>query len=75
MCLLMELEKILENCNAEWALVQQSDKIFREFDKIEDPYFRERKEDVQQLVSRLLKIIMNLNKSTHKVIKNTKFFR
>ncbi len=52
-------DKILKlKCNAEWALIQQLNVICQEFDKIDDPYFRERQQDVEQLVNRLLK---NLN--------------
>ena len=42
-------------CNAEWALVQQMDYLVAQFDKIDDPYLRERKADVMQVVERLLK--------------------
>ncbi|MBE0612487.1 MAG: phosphoenolpyruvate--protein phosphotransferase [Burkholderiales bacterium] len=42
-------------CNAEWALVQQMDYLVAQFDKIEDPYLRERKADVVQVVERALK--------------------
>ena len=37
-------------CNAEWALVQQMEKLTDRFDEIEDEYLRERKADVQQAV-------------------------
>ena len=43
------------HCNAEWALVQQMDYLVAQFDKIEDPYLRERKADVVQVVERVLK--------------------
>ncbi len=42
-------------CNAEWALVQQMDYLVAQFAKIEDPYLRERKADVVQVVERVLK--------------------
>jgi phosphoenolpyruvate-protein phosphotransferase (PTS system enzyme I) len=42
-------------CNAEWALAQQMDYLVAQFDKIDDPYLRERKADVMQVVERLLK--------------------
>src|SRR6476659_2440951 len=45
-------------CNAEWALVQQMEKLTDRFDEIEDPYLRERKADVQQAVERVLKEMM-----------------
>ena len=43
------------HCNAEWAMVQQMDYLVAQFDKIEDPYLRERKADVVQVVERVLK--------------------
>jgi phosphotransferase system enzyme I (PtsI) len=42
-------------CNAEWALVQQMEQLVEQFEEIEDPYLRERKADVVQVVERLLK--------------------
>jgi phosphotransferase system enzyme I (PtsI) len=45
-------------CNAEWALVQQMDTLLEEFDKVEDPYLRERKNDVVQVVERILKALL-----------------
>jgi phosphoenolpyruvate-protein phosphotransferase (PTS system enzyme I) len=44
--------------NAEWALVQQMERLVERFDEIEDPYLRERKADVQQAVERVLKQLM-----------------
>jgi phosphotransferase system enzyme I (PtsI) len=44
--------------NAEWALVQQMEKLTDRFDEIEDPYLRERKADVEQAVERVLKALM-----------------
>jgi phosphotransferase system enzyme I (PtsI) len=46
------------HCNAEWALVQQMEKLSDRFDEIDDPYLRERKADVQQAVERVLKEMM-----------------
>jgi len=43
--------------NAEWALVQQMEKLTDRFDEIEDPYLRERKADVEQAVERVLKAL------------------
>jgi phosphoenolpyruvate-protein phosphotransferase (PTS system enzyme I) len=40
--------------NVEWALTSQLDAVSRQFDEMEDPYLRERKADVAQLVERLL---------------------
>src|SRR5204862_478467 len=41
--------------NAEWALVQQMERLVERFDEIDDPYLRERKADVQHAVERVLK--------------------
>src|SRR3954470_22752574 len=41
--------------NAERALVQQMDELVAQFDRMEDPYLRERKHDVVQVVERVLK--------------------
>ena len=42
-------------CNAEWALVQQMEMLLEQFEEIQDPYLRERKQDVVQVVERVLK--------------------
>src|SRR5262245_19293601 len=44
--------------NAEWALVQQMERLVERFEEIDDPYLRERKADVQQAVERVLKAMM-----------------
>ena len=44
-----------EQCNAEWALIRQFEEVANQFDAIDDPYLKERKADVQQLVERILK--------------------
>jgi phosphotransferase system enzyme I (PtsI) len=41
--------------NAEWALSAQLEVLARQFDEMEDPYLRERKADVEQVVERLLR--------------------
>jgi phosphoenolpyruvate-protein phosphotransferase (PTS system enzyme I) len=43
--------------NAEWALVQQMERLVERFDEIDDPYLRERKADVQQAVERVLTVL------------------
>ena len=45
-------------CNAEWALVQQMDKLVAQFEEIEDLYLRERKADIRQVVERVLNALM-----------------
>jgi phosphotransferase system enzyme I (PtsI) len=46
------------HANAEWALVQQMERLVERFEEIDDPYLRERKADVQQAVERVLKALM-----------------
>jgi phosphotransferase system enzyme I (PtsI) len=45
-------------CNAEWALTQQLGVLVEQFDSIEDPYLRERRADVVQVVERVLKVLL-----------------
>jgi len=42
-------------CNAEWALVQQMEYLVEQFEQFDDPYLRERRFDVVQLVERVIK--------------------
>jgi phosphotransferase system enzyme I (PtsI) len=41
-------------CNAEWALTQQLEYLVSQFEEMEDAYLRERKQDVVQVVERVL---------------------
>jgi phosphotransferase system enzyme I (PtsI) len=43
--------------NAEWALTTQLEIIARQFDEMEDPYLRERKADLEQVVERMLRFM------------------
>jgi phosphotransferase system enzyme I (PtsI) len=47
-----------QHCNAEWALTQQLGVLVEQFEAIEDPYLRERKADVVQVVERVLKVLL-----------------
>ena len=47
-----------ELCNAEWALIQQMHRLVEQFEQIEDPYLRERKNDVIQVVERVLTVLL-----------------
>jgi phosphotransferase system enzyme I (PtsI) len=47
-----------EQCNAEWAIKLQMDDIVEQFEQIEDEYLRERKQDVIQVVERVLKVLL-----------------
>jgi phosphotransferase system enzyme I (PtsI) len=44
-------------CNAEWAVVQQMQLVVDQFDEFEDAYLRERKQDIVQVVERVLKVL------------------
>jgi phosphoenolpyruvate-protein phosphotransferase (PTS system enzyme I) len=46
------------HCNAEWALTTQMGVLVEQFDTIEDPYLRERRSDVVQVVERVLKVLL-----------------
>jgi len=43
-----------QRCNAEWALRAQLDELLAQFSGIEDPYLREREDDVRQVAERVL---------------------
>jgi phosphotransferase system enzyme I (PtsI) len=45
-------------CNAEWALVQQMEHLVAQFEQFDDPYLRERKYDVVQVVERVIKELL-----------------
>jgi phosphotransferase system enzyme I (PtsI) len=44
-------------CNAEWAMVQQMQQVVDQFDEFEDAYLRERKQDIVQVVERVLRVL------------------
>ena len=43
--------------NAGWALSTQFERLARQFDEMEDPYLRERKLDLEQVIERIIKRI------------------
>jgi len=47
-----------QQVNAEWALKTQGDALAAVFDQMEDPYLRNRKVDVSQVVDRVLRILL-----------------
>lgn len=47
-----------EQCNAEWAIKLQLDNIIEQFDAFDDAYLRERKQDVIQVVERVIKALL-----------------
>ena len=46
------------SCNAEWALIQQMETLVGQFDAIDDPYLKERKADITQVVERVLQALL-----------------
>lgn len=48
-----------QQCNAEWALKQQRDGLVGVFEAMDDPYLRTRKDDVDHVVHRILRILLN----------------
>ena len=59
-------------CNAEWALVQQMDALVKQFDAFDDPYLRERKADVVQVVERVIKELMGRSGKIGRIAKGAK---
>ena len=54
------MELIREHaCNAEWALKLQRDAVISVFEKMDDPYLRTRSDDVDHVVNRILRILLN----------------
>lgn len=49
-------------CNAEIALKRQRDSLIAVFEQMEDPYLRARKDDVTQVSSRVLRILLKQDK-------------
>jgi phosphoenolpyruvate-protein phosphotransferase (PTS system enzyme I) len=43
--------------NTEWALMAQLEVVARQFDEMDDPYLRERKADIEQVVERMLRVM------------------
>jgi len=48
-----------QGCNAEWALKQQRDALVQAFDEMDDPYLRTRKDDVDHVISRIQRVLLN----------------
>lgn len=68
---LAEAPKVMiaaQRCNAEWALKQQMEALLAQFDQIDDPYLRERKTDVKQVVERVLGALMTGTPATLSIV-------
>jgi len=46
-----------QRCNAEWALKQQRDEILAVFESMDDGYLRTRRDDIDQIIFRVLQIL------------------
>ena len=59
-----ETPKIIKNheCNAEWALNNNLKLMITE--KIKDPYFRDRKKDVIDIVNKVMEILLTAKKNS-----------
>ncbi|MBI4005026.1 MAG: phosphoenolpyruvate--protein phosphotransferase [Gammaproteobacteria bacterium] len=57
-------------CNAEWALKLQRDVLVSVFDEMDDAYLRTRKDDVDYVVNRIQRILLNQTPLRHEVPDN-----
>jgi len=58
--------RIMDACiNAEWALRQEMDAVKDVFNDMEDGYLRQRRDDIEQAGSRILKHLMDDHEFTH----------
>ena len=72
MLTLAPVELIRSNhCNAEWALKSQRDALAAVFDEMDDPYLRTRKDDVDHVVDRIMRILLNQETIDDGLLENT----
>ncbi|MGA1861591.1 phosphoenolpyruvate--protein phosphotransferase [Deferribacter thermophilus] len=59
--LIGETERVIKNekVNAEYALLKVSKKLIEIFEKTEDPYIKEKKNDVKHIVNKIIKFMTN----------------
>jgi phosphotransferase system enzyme I (PtsI) len=55
--------------NAEWALKMQSEVLAAMFERMDDPYLRAKKTDVEQVVARVLRNLLELGGDEHERLK------
>ncbi|HBR96700.1 MAG TPA: phosphoenolpyruvate--protein phosphotransferase [Gammaproteobacteria bacterium] len=53
-----------EGCNAEWALKLQRDSVIKVFESMDDPYLATRKDDVNHVIDRVMRILVNKDADT-----------
>lgn len=56
--------------NAEWALKVQRDALVQVFEEMDDPYLRTRKDDVDHVVNRIQRILLNQGPLSHEIPDN-----
>jgi len=54
-------------CNAEWALKLQRDAVVRVFDEMDDEYLRTRRDDVDHVVHRIQRILLDHDPAQHEL--------
>ncbi len=54
--------------NAEWALKVHSEALMTVFEQMEDPYFRSKKTDVEQVVDRIQRNLLDIQESSHEEV-------
>ena len=52
-------------CNAEWALKTQGERLSAQFERMDDPYLRNKKTDVNQVVERILRNLLLADHNEH----------
>ncbi len=53
------------NCNAEWALKLQRDLLVAVFEEMDDQYLRTRKDDVDQVIQRIQRVLLDQGLKPH----------
>jgi phosphotransferase system enzyme I (PtsI) len=56
-----------QRCNAEWALKLQHDALIAVFEEMDDPYLKARKNDVDHVVQRIQRILLNQGPLRHEL--------
>ncbi len=61
-----------KHCNAEWALKSQRDALAAVFDEMDDPYLRTRKDDVDHVVNRIMRILLDQDNLEDGLLENSR---
>jgi phosphotransferase system enzyme I (PtsI) len=57
-----------QKCNAEWALKQQRDSLVQAFEDMADSYLRTRKDDIDHVINRIMRILLEQENDTQELI-------